>query len=57
MFTTIGVPYREFLAKAERELARAAHFDVVIVNDDLDEACAELDRVAEAFLGPENTDT
>ena len=43
------------LAKAERELARAAHFDVVIVNDDLDEACAELDRVAEAFLGPENT--
>ena len=44
------------LAKAERELARAAHFDVVIVNDDLDDACAELDRVAEAFLGPENTD-
>ena len=39
--------------KAGRELGRAAHFDVVIVNDDLDQACTELVREASAFLGPE----
>ena len=41
------------LEKAGRELDRAAHFDVVIVNDDLDQACADLVREASEFLGPE----
>ena len=41
------------LEKAGRELDRAAHFDVVIVNDDLDQACTELVREASEFLGPE----
>lgn len=41
----------ERLAKAERELAAAPAFDVVLVNDDLDRATAELVAHTEAFLG------
>ena len=41
------------LAKAERELSRAEHFDVILVNDDLETACGDLTKLAEEFLGPE----
>ena len=45
------------LAKAGRELERSVHFDEVIINDDLQTACAALLDSAEAFLGPEMPDT
>lgn len=41
------------LAKAEREIARAEHFDRVLVNDDLETACGELTKLAAEFLGPQ----
>lgn len=41
------------LAKAERELGRAEHFDIILVNDDLETACGDLRKLAEEFLGPE----
>lgn len=44
------------LAKAERELARAEHFDVILVNDDLETACGDLTKLAEEFLGPERVE-
>lgn len=44
------------LAKAEREMARAAHFDTVLVNDDLETACVELTRLAAEFLGPQRVE-
>ena len=44
------------LAKAERELGRAAHFDVILVNDDLETACGDLTKLAEEFLGPERVE-
>ena len=44
------------LDKAEREMGRAEHFDVVLVNDDLEIACGELSRVAGECLGPERVE-
>ena len=44
------------LAKAERELGRAEHFDVILVNDDLETACGDLTKLAEEFLGPERVE-
>ena len=44
------------LAKAERELGRAEHFDVILVNDDLETACDDLTKLAEEFLGPERVE-
>lgn len=44
------------LAKAERELGRAAYFDVILVNDDLETACGDLTKLAEEFLGPERVE-
>lgn len=41
------------LAKAKLEMSRADRFDCVVVNDDLDVACAELLDLANAFLGPD----
>lgn len=38
------------LARAEMELAAAATFDVVVVNDDLDRAVSETVALVEAFL-------
>lgn len=38
------------LGKAEREALRAPHFDVRIVNDELDRATAELKNVVDAFV-------
>lgn len=38
------------LGKAKEELARAAEFDVVVVNDDLDKATAEVKKVIKEFL-------
>lgn len=39
------------LARAEMEMRAAPSFDVVVVNDDLDEAVAETVACVEAFLG------
>ena len=38
------------LAKAETELSFAHRYDEVVVNDDLEEACRDADRVIEDFL-------
>lgn len=38
------------LAKADRELGYAPKFDVVVINDQLDEAKAEVERVVNEFL-------
>lgn len=44
------------LAKASSEMERAEHFDVILVNDDLETACGELSKVAGGFLGPEHVE-
>lgn len=44
------------LAKAEREMARAEHFDTVLINDDLETACVELTKLAAEFLGPQRVE-
>jgi guanylate kinase len=38
------------LAKARQELDQAAEFDIQLLNDDLDKACAEAKRLVEGFL-------
>ena len=38
------------LAKAETEIARAAEFDRVVVNDDLETAVAETTRIIDSFI-------
>jgi guanylate kinase len=38
------------VAKAEREMQYTTHFDHVIVNDDLERACAEAFELVKAFL-------
>lgn len=38
------------LSKAEKELSYAPEYDVTVVNDDLEEACREADRVIRDFL-------
>ena len=43
------------IAKAEHELSFAVEFDVVIVNDDLEKAFKEAEKVVTAFLDEENT--
>lgn len=38
------------LGKAKEELARAPEFDVVVVNDDLDQAADEVRKIIDSFL-------
>lgn len=42
---------RKRIGKAEYELTFASHFDVVIVNDNLEVKCREIVDMVEAFLG------
>lgn len=44
---------RERVAKAEKELAYADRFDVILKNDDLDVACAEAEQLMLTFLSTE----
>ena len=39
------------LAKAEQEMATAKGFDVIIKNDDLQQALQEAERVVTEFIG------
>lgn len=41
----------ERIRKASRELAYASKFDQVLLNDDLEKACAEAGKLVRAFLG------
>jgi len=41
---------RQRVAKADREMQYKPHFDVVIVNDDLERACAEAIERVTTFL-------
>ncbi|SEM05525.1 guanylate kinase [bacterium A37T11] len=41
---------KERIAKADRELAYANKFDVILKNDDLDTACSEAEQLLENFL-------
>ncbi len=38
------------LAKAKQELSQASEFDAIIINDNLEEACKEAQKVVEQFL-------
>ncbi|MCH2233172.1 MAG: guanylate kinase [Crocinitomicaceae bacterium] len=38
------------VAKAERELTKAKYFDFILLNDDLDRACAEISKVVSDFI-------
>lgn len=38
------------LAKAKQELSRVSEFDYVLLNDDLEKACAEAKTVVQQFL-------
>ena len=39
------------VAKAEREMSKAKHFDYVLLNDDLDRACEEIKEKVGQFIG------
>ncbi|MBI3237690.1 MAG: guanylate kinase, partial [Flavobacteriia bacterium] len=38
------------LAKAKHELSSASQFDVILVNDQLERACAEAEEIVHQFL-------
>ena len=38
------------LAKAKHELSSASQFDVILVNDELERACAEAEEIVHQFL-------
>jgi guanylate kinase len=42
--------FRKRLGKAENELTFAEQFDIIIVNDQLEHACAEADRIVLEFI-------
>jgi len=42
---------RERIAKAEKELAYAERFDVILQNDELEKACQEAERLMLDFIG------
>ncbi len=50
--TDSGEKIRDRLAKAAREMAYADRFDAVIVNDRLEAALKEAERIVGAFLSP-----
>lgn len=39
------------IAKAEHELAFASRFDVILINDNLEVACAEAEKIVKVFTG------
>ena len=41
------------MAKARKELSFASEFDVVLINDDLDEACKKAEELVSTFLNEE----
>jgi len=53
--TPEAIQYR--IAKAEEELAFAPQFDVVIINDNLEQAKAEIETIVTDFLNDNNVET
>ena len=47
--------FRKRLGKAENELTFAEHFDIIIVNDQLEDACAEAARIVNEFIKKSTT--